>query len=376
MSVRFVLAVILSIASLHYSRCVRAEDAVLAPQYRFRNVSIPGATADEPKRERFSSTAAKSHLEAGVTLWASQKKCVSCHTHGMFMLTRPALSKYWGKPPTAVRDFVVQQARDILQDNDSTGSTPAQIAYIARGLAEWDAHVNKTMSPETDSTLRYVIGLQDDDGSIKASYRWPPINSDTYHATIMAAMATATAPGWRENMDNEEISSRVERLDDYLKNTTPKHDHQRLLLLWASTRVPNLLTEQQQQRIIDMIWKHQRDDGGWSIRTFASPDEFGGGKKAELLKTDPHYLNPVSDAYQTGLAIVVLRDAGIPAHDERIVRGVKWLLSNQRESGRWWTRSLNTTSRFHYITYSGSAYASLALAQCNRLPVLSPTTSR
>ena len=52
----------------------------------------------------------------------------------------------------------------------------------------------------------------------------------------------------------------------------------------------------------------------------------------------------------TGLAVLVLREAGVPANDPRLQKGIQWLLANQRESGRWWTRSLNT-DKAHYITY-------------------------
>jgi squalene-hopene/tetraprenyl-beta-curcumene cyclase len=46
-----------------------------------------------------------------------------------------------------------------------------------------------------------------------------------------------------------------------------------------------------------------------------------------------------------------------------MVKGVKWLLANQRESGRWFTRSLSN-DKAHYITNAGSAFAVLALAAC------------
>lgn len=69
----------------------------------------------------------------------------------------------------------------------------------------------------------------------------------------------------------------------------------------------------------------------------------------------------------TGMAIIVLRKAGIPAADPRIQRGVEWLLANQRASGRWWTRSLNSDN-LHYINYSGTAYPLLALELCGKLP--------
>jgi len=67
------------------------------------------------------------------------------------------------------------------------------------------------------------------------------------------------------------------------------------------------------------------------------------------------------------LALLVLRDAGLGIKNKRIRKGVAWLLKNQRESGRWWTRSLNTDS-YHFITYSGSCYPLAALAKCGVLP--------
>ena len=69
----------------------------------------------------------------------------------------------------------------------------------------------------------------------------------------------------------------------------------------------------------------------------------------------------------TGLAIIVLREAGVPANDPRLQKGIGWLKSNQRASGRWWTRSLNTDA-WHFITYSGTAFPLLALQMCDALP--------
>ena len=68
----------------------------------------------------------------------------------------------------------------------------------------------------------------------------------------------------------------------------------------------------------------------------------------------------------------MLREAGVPANDPRLQKGIQWLLAIQRESGRWWTRSLNT-DKAHYITYSGTAYPLLALMKCGVLLVLPKT---
>ena len=62
----------------------------------------------------------------------------------------------------------------------------------------------------------------------------------------------------------------------------------------------------------------------------------------------------------TGLAVIVLREHGLDAKAAPLQQATTWLLQNQQESGRWWTRSLNTDS-WHFITYSGTAYPVLAL---------------
>lgn len=348
-----------------------AQEKSPAFQYRFKNASIPAATSSEPKSAQFSSNLVKDHLDLGATLWAKQKKCVSCHTHGIYMLTRPALTPYWGAPSKETRAFVVAQAKELQENNDRTGSLPVQMAYIARGLAAWDSQFRQQTSPETDAALRYLFEMQAEEGYILVKDRWPPLNSSTYHGTAMAAMAVANAPGWLANLDDAELLAKIDKLKIYLRETTPKNDHEGVLLLWASTYMTDLLTDERQQSLVNMIWKHQRDDGGWSIRTFATPESLGGGKRAESLRTDPNYQNPSSDGYQTGLAVVVLRDAGVAADDPQIKKAVKWLLSHQRESGRWWTRSLNTMSRFHFISYSGTAYSALALAKCGALATTS-----
>lgn len=115
-----------------------------------------------------------------------------------------------------------------------------------------------------------------------------------------------------------------------------------------------------------MIWSHQRADGGWSIRTFAKPEGWGEGNRAEQLRAEPDFDNPPTDGHMTGLAVLVLRDAGVAVVDLRIQAAINWLKSNQRESGRWWTRSLNNDT-YHFITFSSTGYALLALAKCDAL---------
>ena len=98
----------------------------------------------------------------------------------------------------------------------------------------------------------------------------------------------------------------------------------------------------------------QRTDGGWGLPSL------GQWKRRDGRPNDPA---APSDGYGTAIVTFVLREAGIPASDPAIERGVKWLKANQRASGRWFTRSLNN-DKAHYITDAGTSFAVMAVRRC------------
>lgn len=342
-------------------------------QYSFGDITVPKASAGEPILPEPSQHLARRYLEEGAAAWTGQHQCVSCHTNGTYMVTRPALAASLGEPSAAMREFFLTTLDELLDDppkRRADGLWPAQAVYVAAGLAEWDRHVARKLSPETDRALKLVFSVQNDRGAWNSPTCWPPYESDEYHKATVAAMAAATAPGWLAKVaapGDESTARAVGRLREYLRTETPPHDYGRTLLLWAASRMEGLLTPARKAELVARLLRHQRADGGWSMRTLAAPAEWGGGNRAEKLEAEPDFADPPSDGHMTGLAIVVLREAGVPADDHRIRRGVAWLRSNQRASGRWWTRSLNTDS-WHFITYSGTAFAMLALQMCDATP--------
>ena len=339
-------------------------------QYRFESIEVPRATADEERRKQVSIRLAMDYLDQGTAAWNGSRKCVTCHTNGTYMSIRPALSTWAGPPDAAVREFFVESLRKLEalpREVQLAGTRPAQSIYVAAGLAEWDAHIHGKLSPETGQALELMFGLQQENGAWGSVTCWPPFESSAYQAATVAAMAAGTAPGWLQNLTDEKLRSSVDRLRRYLTTQTPRQDYDRSLLLRAAARLPGLIDAAEKQALVEMVLRHQRPDGGWSIRTFAEPEQWGRGNRAEKLLAEPEFADPPSDGHQTGLAIILLRESGVPADDARIQRGVNWLLSNQRASGRWWTRSLNT-DKWHFITYSGTAYPVLALSLCNALP--------
>lgn len=347
-----------------------AEDAADPPaQYQSGDIFIAAASETEPKRAEFSAPLADQYLTDGALAWSRSKGCVSCHTNGSYLAVRASLTSKLGPPPAEMREFFVAQTERLAGKGAAklqSGANGAATAYVALGLAEWDRHVIKTLSVETANALATMLMAQNDDGAWANDDCWPPLESDVYHSTTVAAMALATAPGWLDNLQDEAAIQKIDRLKDYLRNTEPPHDYGRVLLLWASTRMPQLMDEMQTREVLELISSHQRDDGGWSLRTMAGPEQWGRGNRAQKLRDEPDFDNPPSDGHMTGLAVLVLRDAGVPANDPRIKAAVKWLKTNQQTSGRWWTRSLNTNT-YHFITFSSTGYALTALAKCGEL---------
>jgi squalene-hopene/tetraprenyl-beta-curcumene cyclase len=181
---------------------------------------------------------------------------------------------------------------------------------------------------------------------------WPPFEHDDYYGAVFAAVGTAIAPdGYSQT---EAAQQGLKKLRAYLHTTPPPSLHHKTWLLWASSKHDGLLTASERERTIKDLLSLQRDDGGWNL---ASLGDWKGHDGRDNDKNAP------SDGYGTGLVVYVLRQAGMSAKEEAIQRGVHWLRTNQRQSGRWFTRSLNT-DRAHYITNAGTAFAVLALTAC------------
>ena len=340
------------------------------PQYDAGEIKVPPANADEPVIE-FSLEKASQHLDHGSVAWGQQRNCVSCHTNGTYLFIRPALTPTLGTPGTATREFFVSQLKMLSEPETRklkrSGTRPAQVIYIAAGLAEWDAHVSKQLSPETDQALRLMFELQNDDGTWFSLTCWPPFESSAYQEAHMAAMAVASAPGWVESLPADDaVRGRIDLLKKYVRETTTPHDYARVLQLWTALRLDGILDADQKAKATKLLLSKQQADGGWSIRQFGEPEQWGEGNRAAKLRAEPEFASPPSDGHMTGLSLLVLQESGMSSNSPELQRGLDWIRKNQRESGRWWTRSLNT-DKWHFITYSGTAYPLLALQNANAL---------
>ena len=352
---------------------VGGEETAKKPQYEDKGTgrSIARASADE-ETTQFSAEKADSYLKRGALFWWAQKKCVTCHTNYIYGAERPSLTSVLGEPEAEVREHFVKSLDDFdklegdKREALKNGIGPTHTAVITRGLVEWDKHVMGSLSDESKRALSLMFELQSPNGSWNNTDCWPPYESSVFQGTTVAVMAAATAPGWLDKVASGEQKDKFQKSLDYLRTTDPGHDYERILRLWTATRVPELLSDDQKKSLKEVVWNNQNDDGGWSILDFYTLENWPEKSRPRALLTNADFENPPSDAHMTGLALLILIDTGVEVEDERIVRGVEWLLANQRKSGRWWTRSLNTDN-YHFITYSATAYALVALHKAGKL---------
>jgi squalene-hopene/tetraprenyl-beta-curcumene cyclase len=232
-----------------------------------------------------------------------------------------------------------------------------EVIVTATMLAMDDAGTTGKLQPITREVLDRMWTLQRQDGG----WYWlmahsQPFETSEYYGTALAAVAAGMAPD--DYAKTPAAQKGLQRLRSYLsvKNHSDRpYLHDRVYVLWASTRIPDLITSDEREAIVKQLLALQRPDGGWSLPSL------GNWMREDGTLNDRE--GAPSDGYGTGLVTYVLRQTGLPATDPIIARAVNWLKTNQRESGRWFTRSINKDG-YHFITHTATVFAAMALKAC------------
>lgn len=312
----------------------------------------PGENSpEEPLAEKFALARGKHFLDSASLAWQKNRDCLTCHTNYLYLMARPAL----GADDAALR--TVRQYAEELVTRRWPQKGPrwdAEVVMTALVLASGDTASGK-LQPATEVALDRMWTVQQADGGFQwIDCDWPPFESDHEFGGTMAALAVSIAP--EKYADTPAATAGIARLRQYLSARALPSLHHRLMLLWADTYRPGWLAPGERTALVEQLLALQLADGGWSAATLG--DWKRGDGKQQAVGT--------SDGYGTGLAVYLARRAGIAADDTRLVRGVGWIKSHQRASGRWFTRSLFKDNK-HYLTHAGSSMAILALAACDAL---------
>jgi squalene-hopene/tetraprenyl-beta-curcumene cyclase len=313
----------------------------------------PGPNSDnEPMADKFSLERGARFLDRVSADWTRQRKCGTCHTNYAHVMAGPVAGP--SLELAEVRSFFERRAAGW--DRPEKSARPigdGEIVATATALSFHDAATTGELSPLARSALDRMWTVQRPDGA----WNWfdcdlPPMEDDDYYGTALAAVAVGHAPGGYKSA--ESARKGIEKLRGYLRATPAPNLHHRAMRLWASTGLDGLMGAAERERTVADLLAKQRPDGGWSLTSLGRFERRDGTANPE---------DAPSDGYGTGFVVYVLRQAGMPSDAEPIRRGIGWLKTHQRASGRWFTRS-PTLDRVHYITHAGTAYALMALAAC------------
>lgn len=350
-SLRGVFGCVASLATLSAVAGLTIPIAHSAENITLASAVSPGENRrDEPLAKSFSLEKAISFLDSAALTWQKERKCFTCHTNFAYLYVRPT-HETADQASAEVRQFAEELVAHRWEDKGPRWD--AEVVAAGAALAFNDALSEKPLHPLTRRALDRMLTLQREDGGftwIKCD--WPPMESDDHYGATLATIAIGVAPDGYAQTKSAQLG--LSKLREYFKQNPGTTLHHRAMVLWGNTYVKGTLTDEESAAIVGELLALQTEDGGWGLATL------GDWKRADGEEQDLKS----SDGYGTGFVIYILRRSGLAADDPRIQRGIEWLKSHQRESGRWFTRSLHADS-MHYITHAGTAFAVMALQECD-----------
>jgi hypothetical protein len=342
------------------------------------NLTAAEATSPQDSAS-WSAKAAAGYLDGRITWWMNWPTaardhgtfCVSCHTAVTYAVGRPALraSLSETEPSTGERQLLENVTRRVRMWSEVEPFYPDKLRGVPKTAESrgTESILNALIlvrygTPDAKLALDNMWAEQLKDGNAKGAWNWlqfhnAPWEGDSqFYGAALAAVAAGSAP--ETYRSSREAQQGIHLLHGYLAG---HRDGQtlmdRVILLWASTKLPDLLSPAAQASLINEALEKQQADGGFSLTAFV-----GGWKRH-----DDTPLETRSDGYATGVVAYVLQEAGVPRTDPHMQKALAWLEHNQEKSdGRWLAYSLNKQRVLdsdvgRFMSDAATAYAVLAL---------------
>jgi hypothetical protein len=317
------------------------------------------ARAGDTTEPAWNPAAAAKYLDERTGWWLSWPSasrgqhtvCISCHTTLPFALARSALEERPGQSAGPVEKQLIENVKKRVRNwGKIVDSTPEKNPFVpfyggkrrlsalgtesvlnALVLVNHDARRSKgILSMSARRALGHLWEQQQENGAwLWLDFGLQPWEKDAYNGAALAAVAVGTAG--KDYYERADLQPKLAALKKHLKTALPHQPlHHRLLGLWASSRLPGILANEDKKKLIDEVLHLQEADGGWKLPKLGKT----AGGKGEWHSHGSYPKGATSDGYATGLVVLALKRSGVRADHPKLKHGVAWLVTHQKD-GSW-----------------------------------------
>jgi hypothetical protein len=287
-------------------------------------------------------------IEKGGAGHMAQRTCFACHNQAIPVLALttarsrgfPVREEELQKHARFIADFLESNRENYLKGRGQGGSADTA------GYALWTLELlGRKPDRTTAAVAEYLLLYNQDLDHWRPSGNRPPSEISPFTTTYFSVRALQTFGSAEQQ---ERIDDRLCTICDWLTRTPARDTEDRVFRLaaWRRLGAATDLRAAAQELV-----RSQRPDGGWG--------------QVDGME---------SDAYATGTALVMLREAAaLPVSDPAYRRGMNYLLRSQREDGSWYVHSRSKPFQTYFesgfphgkdqfISLAASGWATTALA--------------
>jgi len=331
--------------------------------------------------QNWSPRLAEQYMDSRLKEWAAWPNaqvsgvvCVSCHSGLPYLVSRPALRQSLDEKsgPTLYEDLLVEGTRATVFRTDAKelfgglkgrliDQVYAAVSVVSAVVIAMEDAPRGKLSPEGEKAFERMWSIQVKDGPDQGAWQWSDYNLDPWetkdsvaYGAALAALATGLAPA--DYQSRPEVQENIAALKTYLREGQKSQSlHNRLFLLWASSKLRDLLPASDKQAILAELQRKQEADGGWALAAMGP-----------WPKHDAAPASVGSNSYLTALAAFTMEQAGIKASDPVLSRALAWLRTHQDSGGYWAAESMNHkhasgTIPEKFMSDAATGYATAAL---------------
>jgi squalene-hopene/tetraprenyl-beta-curcumene cyclase len=227
-------------------------------------------------------------------------------------------------------------------------------------LASYDVR-QRHLRPITRTAFDAAWALQEETGEKAGAWKWQDFHlgpweagESGYQGAALLMLEVGNAPD--RYAKEQGVREHSERLREYLRRQYGIQPlMNQLYVLWASAKVPGLLTRAERKTLLDTLKRLQQTDGGWRLSSM---------DKRQRLDHSPEPAE--SDGVATALAVLAMEESGTSRWDTTLKRGLAWLEQHQQKDGGWHASSLNKqrdpqSDVGRFMNDAATGYAVLAL---------------